>query len=203
MKKILDYSWIINGRKYNLTIRKIIDLTKDYFKVNKAENCFLSQGDPILNNIGYKPVFFDFETAGFNPIVAEASIFFWGVFIAEVYFNPKYHKSSYYRHQKVTKDGLNKPQIKYSINEKSKTIELEIAYSISERQRFFLSAYHNFIKQMSQREFLNFSHFLTMRALTTLDIKKYSKKDVMTTLAILVLLYKNPISKVFNTDSLS
>ena len=57
-----------------------------FLKKSVKLECSLSQGDPNTLNIGTKPIFFDFATSGYNPIICEFSAMFWSVLIADAYF---------------------------------------------------------------------------------------------------------------------
>ena len=114
---------IFNKNRYEL--ENIINNTVNYFKTHKQKECFLSQGDPNVLNIGEKPIFFDYPTSGYNTIDAELSTIIWSILFNDLYFAPKYHKESYYNHEKLFKN-INKytPIIDYKIDKTMKYIEV-------------------------------------------------------------------------------
>lgn len=206
---MLDYKLIINGEIFPDTTRNILNDVIKYFSKRRNEICFLSQGDPTTINIGDKPIFFDFETSGMNPIVAELAIFFWAVFIAESYYNPKYHPESFERRKIFIKEYIcNKPMIQYRIGKKEKTLEINLKYSPLYKKIDILQFYFNeFIKKSlcgKMEELNKLRYFLAMRILSTFDISKYSEEDIMSSIAFLHIfcnsnsIDRNPhINKIF------
>ena len=84
---------ISKKKKYYLD--EIILKTERYFKAESYLECFLSQGDPNVLNIGTKPILFDYTTSGYNSIIAEFCTCTWSILFNDLYFAPKYHKASH------------------------------------------------------------------------------------------------------------
>ena len=95
-----DYEIIMDEKEY-VSVMKIIKETTKYFNKKHIYDCYLTQGDPNVLNIGRKPIFFDFETAGYNSILAEIATFIWSILFADLYFAPKYHKNSFKNHEAI------------------------------------------------------------------------------------------------------
>ena len=67
-EKFFDYNVNINGMESRKTT-EIINEANNFFEKKCKLECSLSQGDPNTLNIGTKPIFFDFATSGYNPII--------------------------------------------------------------------------------------------------------------------------------------
>jgi len=204
ISEILDYQIKINGKIFTQNTREIIEETIDYFNKPRRELCFLSQGDPEPINLSTQPLFFDFETAGLNPVISEFAIFLWGFFMEEAYYAPKYNKN-YYLSRKGFLEGLgkNKPIILVDKDIKNKTLNITFEYFISRsRKKIILCYFRDFFKKIADKEEIillkKFRYFLVMRILTTLDPKKYSLEDIYSTLAFLHLFCNSRITKTLN-----
>lgn len=197
---ILDYKFIVNNKKFNKNARDLIKETINYFNSRPNQLCFLNQGDPLLINLGEKPIFFDLESAGINPISSDFAIFFWGIFIAESYYYARYHPESYNYHNSLLKNlSSKKPVIKYKIDKKKKIIDIKLEYKLSKIQKDFFFNYKRFLKKTKQSEIeKSFRYFLLMRILTPLDISKYKIEDLISTLAFLHYFYNSELRKDLN-----
>ncbi len=199
LAKILDYNVIINRKRYVNTTREIIEKTVKYFKKNHKELCFMSQGDPITMNLGTKPVLFDFETSGLNPLIAEFSIFFWAVFIAESYYYPKYNKKSYVNRPWFFENCHNKPNVRFKVNNQNKTLDITLKYNLSKTKRNIIEYYlHNFIERVangkSNKLLDKMRHFLPMRILATFEMDRYSLEDAVSSIGFLNVLCNQKVS---------
>lgn len=209
IKEILDYKIIINGENYKLNTRNLINETSSYFTRKRKELCFLSQGDPEPINLGTKPILFDFESSGINPLLAEFAIFLWGVFMEESYYALKYHKKAYRDRFDYRSLVKNKPKLRYKIDKKKRVLKMNLQYSISEVQKDMLLEYYNkFFKKVmgkdAERILGCLKYFMAMRILTTLNFDLYKKEDIYSSIAFLHLFYNLPVSNSLNRrDSLS
>ena len=190
-EELLKYTININGIESKSTM-SIIEETISFFEKKQNLKCSLTQGDPNTLNIGIKPIFFDFATAGNNPIIAEFSTIFWSVLIADAYFCPKYHSNSYYRHEKVY-DNIEKfkPNIGYKIDNKTKKIHIQSNIKTSKIRMIFIKEYINMLKNLNieiQKEVI---YFFTMRILCVFDIRTMDENDYFYSIFILHYLYKN------------
>lgn len=195
---LLKYNIIINNIEFKFNTYEIIQRTMRYFQSKPRELSFFSQGDPTLINLAEKPLFFDFETSGLNPILAEFSIFFWGVYIAETYYYPKYHKESYLNHDLFLRNiNANKPIIKFRIDDKNKTIYLNLRYNPSKIKKQLIRLYvDGFLKRTSLKlSDDSLKHFLLMRILTSLNVSKFTLEDYLSSLAFLNLFCNFKVTK--------
>ncbi len=201
--KLLNYKVIINGEEYVHTTKEVIEEVIKYFKKRHKELCFISQGDPTTMNLGTKPVLFDFETSGLNPLIGEFSIFFWAVFIAESYYHPKYNKKSYMSRPWFFKNYYNKPGVWFKVDDKNRILNITLRYIPSKTKRRLIEYYlHNLIEKVVCRrsdDLLNkMRYFLPMRILATFKISRYSLKDTISSIGFLNLLCNQKISSGFS-----
>lgn len=198
-EKLLNYNVVINGLESKRT-REIMDECITFFNSNHELECSLSQGDPNTLNIGTKPIFFDFETSGYNPIICEFSAIFWSVLIADPYFCTKYHPKSYYNHQNAFKN-IDKfsPDLKYEINNIDKKINIQSNIKTSKIRIQFIKEYIKNIEDLDIKIGKEIIYFLTMRILCIFDIRTMEMKDYFYSIFILHYLYEN-ISKDVYTN---
>lgn len=189
---IMNYEFIINGNNHG-SLLKIIDKTIKYFNEDKKLTCFLSQGDPTQRNICIKPLFFDFKTSGYNPIIGEISTFYWNI-VPGSYLNPKYNPEPYLQnHPNVVKKFLKyKPEIKYGINSKNRTIDVEFSFSPNKNSKKILKEYLDlfssgrFIDEINN----NLRYFLILRTLGRFDVLRMEEEDGILSGCVACLLFK-------------
>lgn len=204
IKPFLKMNISVNGVRYQKNTKQIISDTVNYFKKRNRELCFLTQGDPLTINIGTKPVFFDFDTSGFNALAGEVAIFIWAVFLAEVYYYPKYNPKSYISRSVFLKEIMdNKPRVLKKISRKDNTLLLKLAYNLSKNRRYIIKRYIEIISKeltKKQRRDLNKSikFFIAMRILATFDLKYYSSEDFLSSLAFLHIFCNSQMTKNLN-----
>ena len=183
-------------------ISKIINETIKYFEENKNTNyeCVLSQGDPNTLNISISPNFFDLVTAGYNPIIGELAITLISTLIYDNYFCPKYHKASYYLHEKATEQAdYFKPNI--NIEKISKKVKIESNIKTSNIRKKYMKAYIKILKKSKINMTNDIKYYIIMRLLCVFDIKKMSEEDYYYSLYIICYFY-NKISqskKIYTT----
>ncbi len=181
-----DITIIIDNNSYNL--KNIIDETINYFNNKRVYRCFISQGDPNVMNIGIEPFFFDFATSGYNPIEAEFSTIFWSILFNDLYYAPKYHKESYYNHERIFSNILKfTPKIKYNIDLDQKLIEINSYELISSniRKRFIIDLIEN-LKEKNVYISENIIYFVIMRILCIFNINDMEEKDKIYSLCLLI-----------------
>lgn len=160
----------------------------------------MSQGDPNTLNIGIKPIFFDFATSGYNPIICEFSAIFWSVLIADAYFCPKYHPKSYYNHKKVFKN-IDKftPNLQYEVNDTEKKINIQSNIKTSKIRIDFIKEYIEMLENLNVKIGKEFIYFLAMRILCIFNISKMEEKDYFYSIFILHYLYENISDDVYDS----
>ncbi len=190
-EELFDYEVMINGRECKRT-KEIIEECINFFNVKHELRCSLTQGDPNTLNIGTKPVFFDFATSGYNPIICEFSVIFWSVLIADAYFCPKYHQKSYYNHEEVLKNIKEfTPNLKYEINDIKKKIKIESDIKTSRIRIKFIQEYIKMLEKLHIKIGKEMIYFLAMRILCIFDIKTMEVKDYYYSIFLLHYMYKN------------
>lgn len=192
--RILKYNTSINGKAAEVPYDTINDCNC-YFSEDRNLTCFLCQGDPNELNIGMKPIFFDFQTSGYNPIAAEFAILFWSLYLAGGYFYPKYHEAAYRMHKNIVKNVcLHKPDIKYSIDHIQKQIRIELNYKPNYARGQVLKNYLEVFRQDSLLDELNknLKFHLIYRVIGTLNILQMEETDMVMSLAFML---------IFNHDS--
>ena len=198
-EKFFDYNVNINGMESRKTT-EIINEANNFFEKKCKLECSLSQGDPNTLNIGTKPIFFDFATSGYNPIICEFSAMFWSVLIADAYFFPKYHPKSYYNHNKVFEniDKFN-PDLRYEINDKEKKINIQSNIKSSRIRINFIKEYIKMLESLEIRIGKEIIYFILMRILCIFDIRTMSKEDYFYSIFILHYLYENISDDVYDS----
>lgn len=198
-EKFFDYNVNINGMESRKTT-EIINEANNFFEKKCKLECSLSQGDPNTLNIGTKPIFFDFATSGYNPIICEFSAMFWSVLIADTYFCPKYHPKSYYNHNKVFEniDKFN-PDLRYEINDKEKKIKIQSNIKSSRIRINFMKEYIKMIETLEINIGKEIIYFLLMRILCIFDIRTMTKEDYFYSIFILHYLYENISEDVYTS----
>lgn len=198
-EKFFDYNVNINGMESRKTT-EIINEANNFFEKKCKLECSLSQGDPNTLNIGTKPIFFDFATSGYNPIICEFSAMFWSVLIADAYFCPKYHPKSYYNHNKVFEniDKFN-PDLRYEINDKEKKIKIQSNIKSSRIRINFMKEYIKMIETLEINIGKEIIYFLLMRILCIFDIRTMTKEDYLYSIFILHYLYENISEDVYTS----
>lgn len=191
-KKSLDYRIVINNIKYQSTIAIITKIIK-FFQIDKKHLCFLSQGDPTEVNLSLKPLFLDFDTAGYNPIICEIAIFFWNTYIAGGYFYPKYHPDAYKNHTKIIeKIFFNKPYLNYCINEYKKEIIIDFEYKIQTIRKKLLYLYFDVFKDcFSINDFNELKYYIVLRILGTLNITQMHEYDMILSMCFVNIFFKD------------
>ncbi len=199
-KEILfEYNVNINGIECRKTTEIIKEAINFFYKRCKLE-CSLSQGDPNTLNIGTKPIFFDFATSGYNPIICEFSAMFWSVLIADAYFCPKYHSKSYYNHDKVF-ENVNefRPKLKYEINDTEKKINIQSNIKSSKIRIDFIKEYIKMLESLGIKIGKEIIYFILMRILCIFDIRTMTEEDYFYSIFILHYLYENISDDVYDS----
>lgn len=196
---LFEYSVIINGVGSKKT-KEIVKECIEFFNLNHKLKCALTQGDPNTLNIGIKPIFFDFATAGYNPIICELSAIFWSVIIADAYFCPKYHKKSYNNHENVF-ENIEKfaPDIKYTTNDIKKEINIVTNIKTSKIRIDFMKKYIKMLKELNVNINKEIIYFLIMRILCIFDIRTMEKKVNFYSIFILHYIYQNTLNDTYNS----
>lgn len=183
----MDYDICVNEKKRKT--RDIINECCEYFNKKHPYLCFLTQGDPNVLNIGIKPIFFDFNTAGYNYYVAEFATLMWSILIADAYFCPQYHTNSYYNHEKICKEYCKyKPQISYQIN--NRCIAIEGKAKTSNARVNFIIKYLEMLNRNNLRLDNDIVYFLIMRILCIFDINKMSEFDKVYCIYFVHIIYE-------------
>jgi len=138
-------------------------------------------------------LFFDFKTSGYNPIIGEISTFYWNI-VPGSYLNPKYNPEPYLQnHPNVVKKFLKyKPEIKYGINSKNRTIDVEFSFSPNKNSKKILKEYLDlfrsgrFIDEINN----NLRYFLILRTLGRFDVLRMEEEDGILSGCVACLLFK-------------
>lgn len=198
-EELFDYEVVINGLKGKKT-KEIVEKCVNFFYVKHKFRCSLTQGDPNTLNIGTKPIFFDFATSGYNPIVCEFSAIFWSVLIADAYFCPKYHKKSYYNHEGALKNIEEfTPNLRYEINHVKKKIKIQSDIKTTRIRIKFIQEYIKMLEKLHIKIDREIIYFLTMRILCIFDIRTMEKNDYFYSIFILHYLYENISDNNYDT----
>ena len=198
-EKKFEYKVSINGVE-NKNTSEIIKEVVNFFDKGYELKCSLSQGDPNTLNIGIKPIFFDFATSGYNPIICEFSAIFWSVLIADAYFCPKYHPKSYYNHKKVF-ENIDKftPDLQYEVNDIEKKINIHSNIKTSKIRIGFIKEYIEMLEDLNVKIGKEFIYFVVMRILCIFDIRTMTKGDYFYSIFILHYLYENISEDVYTS----
>ena len=183
-----------NGQRLELHLEKIISDIKSFFKEAKLYWCVVSQCDPIDLNLGIKPILFDYEAGGWNPLTAEFAAFFWYNNIAQGnYQGPLYSSSSFKRHRRI-----------YNCLDQVRLYGNKLEYKSSLLRQEFVSKYINrvlipcFEVTGDYKDwYKEFKNYLAMKILCRFNLTKMAKRDMLLSLCLLEYFYnvinpKNP-----------
>lgn len=186
---MFEYDVIIENERTNT--KAIIKECEEYFKQDNTYLCFLTQGDPNTLNIGIKPIFFDYNTSGYNSYIAEFTTFMWSALIADGYFCPKYHKSSYKNHDNICyMNNKYKPSIIYEMDNKDKSIKIECIAKTSRTRIYIINEYLKMLKRKGLVITKEATYFFIMRVLCIFDLREMEECDRMYCLYFIHLIYR-------------
>lgn len=193
--KLIDgKEFFLNNRKLRLQLEKTISSIKLFFKKDKLHWCVVSQGDPNDLNLGLKPILFDYEAAGWNPIMAEFANLFVYNLLQGSYLGPIYSKSSYKRHKEIykylDKVRLNKNRVEH------KTLSLRRRFVFIYIKKVLMPCFHRIENYNGWYE--EFKNYFAMKILCRFDISKMPKKDMILSLCFLEYFYNTINPKNLN-----
>lgn len=174
------------NKKYSLD--EIILKTERYFRDESYLECFLSQGDPNVLNIGIKPILFDYTTSGYNSIIAEFCTCTWSILFNDIYFAPKYHKASYYNHEKIlTESRQYNNLIKYETDKNIVKIT-DAQIKTTKIRKMFMLEYIEKLKNENIKIGKEFIFYMVMRILCIFNLNEMNQIDKIYSLYILIVL---------------
>ena len=178
----------IKNKKYYLL--DFVEETKNYFNKDVKLKCFLSQGDPNALNFGIRPIAFDYTTSGYNAIIAEFSTIFWSILFNDLYYAPKYHRNSYYNHEKIIQNlKLCKLNIKYNIVSNNINITSgEI--KTTKIRKIFMKEYIKVLKKNNIQISKDIIYFLIMRILCIFNLNEMEEMDKIYSLLIMITIFE-------------
>ncbi|MDP3800435.1 MAG: hypothetical protein Q8Q90_03370 [bacterium] len=194
IKSINDKEVFLNGNKLKLQLEKTISTIKSFFKKDGLHWCVISQGDPNDLNLGLKPVLFDYEAAGWNPLMAEFANLFVYNLIQGSYLGPVYSKASYKRHKEIYK-YLDKVRLSKNKLE-HKTLSLRRKFVFMYIKKVLMPCFHKIENYNGWYE--EFKNYFAMKILCRFDISKMPKKDMILSLCFLEYFYNTINPKSFN-----
>ncbi len=180
-----------------IDIKEMLQNTYNYILDNKPQDIVISHGDPGDMNIGIKPVFFDFETFGHNPISLEFATFFWNIFLGGMYFFPKYHCNKYILHNQCYQ-YLSGIDMHYNIQQN--TIKIKKFSVEMNNKRYYalfnlIEKFNNFYKvngiSIDTSELI---FMLIFRILTIIEYDLINYKDKIMLLACSYIFYEGIFS---------
>ncbi|MBN1275583.1 NUDIX hydrolase [Candidatus Woesearchaeota archaeon] len=204
LKKKRSYRLKMNDILLPVTFDDIFNELISFFTSDASEIGYYSQGDFSPSNIGMKPIFFDYEVAGFNPVVGDYAIFFWNLYLAEHYFYPKYHPEAYTNDLVLNNVKLNKPKFKYFIDNEKKLISFNLDFKPKNYHLACIKEYNNMISLHLEKDVLkNVKYYISMRILASLNITTFDTSDFFMSLCFLlnVWLSEGEILKIAETSS--
>lgn len=97
--ELADLDLVVNGRTHHIDFRTVVRELRTYFEGPEPVWSALTQGDPTDWNLGWSPeagpVWFDYDTAGRNPIAGEFACFLLYQRLHGPWLTPKYNASAY------------------------------------------------------------------------------------------------------------
>ena len=199
--ELFEYDVIIENERTN--IRRLIKECEEYFKKDNVYLCFLTQGDPNTLNIGVKPIFFDYNTSGYNSYIAEFATFMWSTLIADIYFCTKYHRNSYKNHEDIYYHNKKyTPNIMYKVNSREKIINIEGKAKTSKTRVYIIVEYLKMLKRKGLKITDEIIYFFIMRILCVFDLKQMEEIDQIYCLYFIHIVYKMKQSNKTNEEYL-
>ena len=176
------------NKKYYLL--DFVEETKNYFNKDVKLKCFLSQGDPNALNFGIRPIAFDYTTSGYNAIIAEFSTIFWSILFNDLYYAPKYHRNSYYNHEKIIQNlKLCKLNIKYNIVSNNINI-ISGEIKTTKIRKIFMKEYIKVLKKNNIQISKDIIYFLIMRILCIFNLNEMEEMDKIYSLLIMITIFE-------------
>lgn len=195
--EIFDYKIKIDNKNY-INITEIIKETTRYFKNENIYDCYLTQGDPNVLNIGTKPIFFDYETAGYNSIIAEVSTFICSILFVDLYFAPKYHRNSYKNHEAILDKSIN-IDIDYKIDNDKNQIDIKYIKSSTAYRKKLILKYLEELEKMQINMSSDIKYFFVMRILCIFNLCNMEEKEVIYSITLLEKIYN--AFETYKTDA--
>lgn len=197
---------VINNKEYkvkNILINIIKNIQKD-----KKLYSFLSQGDLTDTNMTVFGHLTDFESAGYNHVIGEISIFFVSLFSHGRYFYPKYNPAAYQVNKAVLGNyELHNIDIDYQVKDSIvwiKNADLNLPKKNKEILNYYLKIFLNSpFYYLFSSDFKWIKYYICMRLLTPISIDIMQQNDKITILYLIVIIYSqvnnlNDLLKIIN-----
>ncbi|WP_124066129.1 hypothetical protein [Clostridium sp. E02] len=187
----MDYTVYVNGEN-SITTRHILQESINYFETGPELSCVISHGDPNMLNLGLKPVFFDFYVSGYNPAIADLTIFFLSVLLFDRFLAPKYHKRTFMEHDFILqqKNDLDTVCLSHT-NPLLKTIKLDVRLILSPVRHELLNKLLDKIESFELKLDDTARFFVAVRIMSVFNLNEMEVPDRMYCLALLHLFYSS------------
>lgn len=185
----MDYMVYVNGEK-SITTRDILQESMYYFETAPELPCVISHGDPNMLNLGLKPVFFDFYVSGYNPPIADLTIFFLSVLLFDRFLALKYHKRTFMEHDFILQQKNDLDTICLShTNHLLKTIKLDVRLVCSPVRHELLNKLLDNMESFDLKFDDAARYFIAVRIMSVFNLNEMEVPDRMYCLALLHLFY--------------
>lgn len=185
---------VVNGREYRLDFSRIVTWLRTHFSTKNAVWAAITQGDPTDLNIGWSgtdgPVWFDYDTGGYNAVAGEFACFLFYQRLHGAWFTPRYNRAAFRDHpQALEQVDSAEPFVRVERHGSVLTIEYRHVPS-SARRHTILRYLNELVLPVADRlgvddimEWLR--PYIVMRLLGVYDITSLEAPDAAISLAIL------------------
>lgn len=182
----------LNQQAITIDIQEITKSLYNFFNNKLSTWGVISQGDPLDPNISVKPTFFDYQTGGYNYLMSEFANMFWSSLVMGDYSAPIYHPQAFINHEKFF-SSLNNCKIKNG----------NLLYQPKEIRRKMIENYideviNPCLQKIEKQEiwdwYWEFKHFIAMRIIAVLDLRKMRKIDQLLSLAYLQIFFDSKVT---------
>lgn len=189
---------VTNGRRHTIDFFKTLRRLRNWFVPDRVVWAALTQGDPTDMNIGWTtadgPVWFDYDTGGYNALAGEFACFLWYQHLQGGWIVPTYNRTALADHPAaVVTRSLNQPSI-HICTPANGEVAVNYGYAPSPARqhviaRYFAELVLPFADQLGITDVLDWLRpWLIMRALAVHRLGDLCPSDAALCLAYLALL---------------
>ena len=190
--ELMKKKYIVNGKLMDKTPYELYKRAKKSLTKNRRRIELLSQGDPIEMNIGMRPIFFDFETAGMEDFLGENAIFIYSILIDGGYFSPKYHRNAFWLYKRSLKN-MEKHSYNYLNYKVDDQVIIDYELKVpAVRIKILQEYFKQIVKPVLRKSKLSFSkyleylnNYLFARFMLVHNVQKMEINDIFFTVAMI------------------
>lgn len=158
-------------------------IRKQYLYNLRPENCLITHGDINELNISSEGMFYDMAYVGLNSVYSEFVIGYVSIAFQN-YFDMKYHRESYEKHER----SIERTHTKYRIISKKSRKENIITVKIPDSRKEFLRMYVSMFRALIP-DYYRVKMMIIFRLLTIRNVNLFTKIDIYYVFELCLLIY--------------